>query len=154
MAWWCPVANRWTLANEVRELFDFFDALAEEKSLQLSLTGSGQISGDKLMLRRALANLLSNAIRHTPAGGSIRVAIELTDRGAALAIENTGEAIPPQHLSRIFDRFYRADPSRHHGNEGAGLGLAITRSIVRAHGGEISAHSTADGVRFEIRLGH
>ena len=142
------------LANEVRELFDFFDALAEEKSLQLSLTGSGQISGDKLMLRRALANLLSNAIRHTPAGGSIRVAIELTDRGAALAIENTGEAIPPQHLSRIFDRFYRADPSRHHGNEGAGLGLAITRSIVRAHGGEISAHSTADGVRFEIRLGH
>ena len=141
------------LANEVRELFDFFDALAEEKSLQLSLTGSGQISGDKLMLRRALANLLSNAIRHTPAGGSIRVAIGLTDRGAMLAIENNGEPIPPEHLSRIFDRFYRADPSRHHGNEGAGLGLAITRSIVQAHGGEIFAHSTADGVRFEIRLG-
>ena len=141
------------LANEVRELFDFFDALAEEKALRLSLTGSGQISGDKLMLRRALANLLSNAIRHTPAGGSIRVGIEATDDGTMLAIENSGEPIPPEHLSRIFDRFYRADPSRHRSNEGAGLGLAITRSIVQAHGGEISARSTADGVRFEIRLG-
>lgn len=140
------------LANEVRELFDFFDALAEEKTLRLSLTGDGQISGDKLMLRRALANLLSNAIRHTPAGGSIRVGIAATDSATTLDIENTGEPIPPEHLSRIFDRFYRADPSRHRSNEGAGLGLAITRSIVRAHGGEISAHSTADGVRFEIQL--
>ena len=140
------------LASEVRELFDFFDALAEEKQLRLSLTGSGQVSGDKLMLRRALANLLSNAIRHTPAGGSIRVRIEATDGDTTLAIENSGEPIPPEHLSRIFDRFYRADPSRHRSNEGAGLGLAITRSIVQAHGGEISVRSTADGVRFEIRL--
>lgn len=140
------------LANEVRELFDFFDALAEQKSLRLLLTGNGQISGDKLMLRRALANLLSNAIRHSPAGGSIRVGIEATDGHTTLAIENSGEPIPPEHLSRIFDRFYRADPSRHRSNEGAGLGLAITRSIIRAHGGEISAQSTADGVRFEIRL--
>ena len=140
------------LANEVRELFDFFDALAEEKSLQLSLAGSGQVSGDKLMLRRALANLIANAIRHTPAGGSIRVGIEASDSGTTLAIENSGEPIAPEHLSRIFDRFYRADPSRHRSHEGAGLGLAITRSIVQAHGGEISVRSTADGVCFEIRL--
>lgn len=140
------------LANEVRELFDFFEALAEEKSLQLTLTGSGQVSGDKLMLRRGLANLISNAIRHTPPGGSILVGIEVTENGTTLAVENSGEPIAPEHLSRIFDRFYRADPSRHHGNEGAGLGLAITRSIVRAHGGDISAQSTADGVRFEVTL--
>jgi two-component system heavy metal sensor histidine kinase CusS len=140
------------LVNEVGELFDFFDALAEEKALQLSLSGSGQVSGDKLMLRRALANLLSNAIRHTPEGGSIRVGIEATDGCTRLDIENTGEPIPPEHLSRIFDRFYRADPSRYRGNEGAGLGLAITRSIVEAHGGEISARSTTDGVGFRIRL--
>ena len=140
------------LASEVRELFDFFDALAEEKQLRLALTGSGQVSGDKLMLRRALANLLSNAIRHTPAGGSIRVGIEATDGGTMFAIENSGEPIAPEHLSRIFDRFYRADPSRHRSYEGAGLGLAITRSIVQAHGGEIAVRSTADGVCFEIRL--
>jgi two-component system heavy metal sensor histidine kinase CusS len=140
------------LAGEVRELFDFFDALAEEKSLRLSLSGNGQVSGDKLMLRRALANLISNAIRHTPAGGSICVRIAATGGGITLEIENSGEPIGPEHLTRIFDRFYRADPSRHRSHEGAGLGLAITRSIVHAHGGEISARSTVDGVCFEIRL--
>ncbi|MCX7148689.1 MAG: ATP-binding protein, partial [Rhodocyclales bacterium] len=136
----------------VRELFDFFDALAEEKALHLSLEGAGQVSGDKLMLRRALANLLSNAIRHTPEGGNIRVHIETAGNGANLMIENAGEPIPQEHLSRIFDRFYRADPSRHRSAEGAGLGLAITRSIIRAHGGEISVRCGIDGVCFEIRL--
>lgn len=140
------------LAKEVGELFDFFDALAEEKSLRLSLTGDGQVSGDRLMLRRALANLISNAIRHTPAGGSIQVRIAATDRSTTLTIENSGEPIAPEHLTRIFDRFYRADPSRHRSNEGAGLGLAITRSIVQAHSGEISVRATADGVCFEICL--
>lgn len=140
------------LAEEVRELFDFFDALAEEKALHLSLSGAGQVIGDKLMLRRALANLLSNAIRHTPKGGNIRVRIEAGADGTILAVENTGGPIPQEHLSRIFDRFYRADPSRHRGGEGAGLGLAITRSIIRAHGGEICVRSGMDGVCFEIRM--
>jgi two-component system heavy metal sensor histidine kinase CusS len=140
------------LASEVRDLFDFFDALAEEKALQLSLTGSGQVSGDKLMLRRALANLLSNAIRHTPVGGSIRVRIATESGNTTLAVENSGEPIPPEHLARIFDRFYRADPSRHRRGEGAGLGLAITRSIIRAHGGEIDVKSGVDSVCFEMRM--
>jgi len=140
------------LAAQVRELFDFFDALAEEKGLHLSLTGSGTVSGDKLMLRRALANLLSNAIRHTPEGGSIHVRIETTDDGTTLAIENTGDPIPPEHLNRLFDRFYRADPSRHRTGEGAGLGLAITRSIIRAHGGDIIVRSGIDSVCFEIQM--
>jgi two-component system heavy metal sensor histidine kinase CusS len=140
------------LAAEVRELFDFFDALAEEKALQLSLTGEGQVSGDKLMLRRALANLLSNAIRHTPEGGNIRISIETSAGGLKLSIENSGEPIPEEHLARIFDRFYRADPSRHRSSDGAGLGLAITRSIVQAHGGEIFLCPTTNGVCFEMHL--
>jgi two-component system heavy metal sensor histidine kinase CusS len=139
------------LALQVRELFDFFDALAEEKNLHLALTGSGQVSGDKLMLRRALANLISNAIRHTPAGGTIRVAIESSGEATKLSVENSGDPIPQEQLSRIFDRFYRGDASRH-GGEGAGLGLAITRSIVRAHGGEISVRSGGGGVCFELRM--
>ncbi len=140
------------LAAQVRELFDFFDALAEEKGLRLSLSGSGQVSGDKLMLRRALANLLSNAIRHTPPGGSIRVGIEAGGEGTRLSVENSGESIPPEQMSRIFDRFYRGDPSRHAGGEGAGLGLAITRSIIRAHGGEIAVRPVAGGVCFDLRM--
>jgi len=140
------------LAVQVRELFDFFDALAEEKGLQLALTGSGQVSGDKLMLRRALANLISNAIRHTPANGSIRVGIEACSEGTRLTVENSGAPIPQDQMSRIFDRFYRGDASRHEGGEGAGLGLAITRSIIRAHGGEISVRSGMEGVCFELRM--
>jgi two-component system heavy metal sensor histidine kinase CusS len=140
------------LALQVRELFDFFDALAEEKGLRLTLTGSGQVSGDKLMLRRALANLISNAIRHTPAGGAIRVDIESSSEGTKLSVENSGEPIPREQMSRIFDRFYRGDPSRHEGGEGAGLGLAITRSIIRAHGGEIGVRSVTGGVCFELRM--
>ncbi len=140
------------LADEVRQLFDFFDALADEKSLHLSTEGCARVVGDKLMLRRAIANLLSNAIRHTPPGGRIQVRIGQNGAGTTLAVENTGEPIAPEHLPRIFDRFYRADPSRHRG-EGAGLGLAITRSIIRAHGGEISARSTLEGVCIEIMMG-
>ncbi|MDA8259107.1 MAG: heavy metal sensor histidine kinase [Betaproteobacteria bacterium] len=140
------------LALQVRELFDFFDALAEEKGLQLTLTGSGQVSGDKLMLRRALANLISNAIRHTPAHGRIRVGIEACGEGTRLTVENSGAPIPQEQMPRIFDRFYRGDASRHGGGEGAGLGLAITRSIIRAHGGEISVSSGGEGVCFELRM--
>lgn len=140
------------LAKQVQELFDFFEALAEEKGLHLVLEGNGSVSGDKLMLRRALANLISNAVRHTPSGGHVQVFIETIDDITILRINNTGEPIPPDHLSRIFDRFYRVDPSRHNTGEGAGLGLAITRSIIHAHDGEISVRSGPDDVCFEIRL--
>lgn len=80
----------------------------------------------------------------------MRIGIE---RGmASLAVENTGDTIAPQHLPRLFDRFYRADPSRQRLAEGAGLGLAITRSIMQAHGGDVSV-SSADGLTvFELRL--
>jgi two-component system heavy metal sensor histidine kinase CusS len=140
------------LAAQVRDLFDFFDALAEEKNLHLTLSGSGQVVGDKLMLRRALANLISNAIRHTPSGGRIGVCIAASASGTKLSIENSGAPIPQEHLPRIFDRFYRADPSRHGSSEGAGLGLAITRSIIRAHDGEIVARSGTDSVCFEMQM--
>lgn len=140
------------LETEVIALFDFFEAMAAEKFILLSLTGSGQIRGDKLMLRRALANLLSNAIRHTPAQGSIKIDIDKTTVGAKLTIANSGDAIPPEHLPRLFDRFYRVDQSRNSHADGAGLGLAITRSIVQAHGGEIHVSSGASGVIFELQL--
>ncbi|GAB4175383.1 MAG: heavy metal sensor histidine kinase [Rhodocyclaceae bacterium] len=141
------------LDAQVRELFDFYDALAEDKGVRLILAGQARVTGDRLMLRRALSNLLANAIRHTPAGGEIRVRLDAAAGGAVtVAVENTGEPIAPEHLPRLFDRFYRADPSRHHGSDGAGLGLAITRSIVRAHGGEITVASGPDGTCFEIRL--
>jgi two-component system heavy metal sensor histidine kinase CusS len=139
------------LAAEVRELFGFYEAFAEEHGVRLALAGAGSIPGDRLMIRRALSNLLSNAIRHTPRAGSVTVLIDQRKSGETqLTVENPGEDIEPEHLPRLFDRFYRVDPSRQKASEGAGLGLAITKSIVEAHKGTIQAFSSNGSTRFAI----
>lgn len=148
-----PHSEPVNLADEVRQLFDFYEALSEEQGVRLTLAGEGGIQGDRLMLRRALGNLLSNAIRHTPGGGMVEVRIDRPAQGEiCLTIENPGETIPPEHLPRLFDRFYRADASRHRSHEGAGLGLAITRSIVEAHGGRVTVHSEHGVTCFELHI--
>jgi len=133
------------LAAEVQTLFDYYDAVAEEKQLQLRLEGDGKVSADRLMLRRALGNLLSNAVRHSAVNTTIQVNISASVDVISIAMENTGDTIPAEYLDRVFDRFFRVDPSRQRASEGTGLGLAITKSIVLAHGGTIAANS-ADGV--------
>ena len=103
------------------------------------------------MIRRAVSNLLSNAINHTARGGCVNVRIEHAQSGGiGLVVENPGEAIAPEHLPRLFDRFYRVDPSRQRSTDGAGLGLAITKSIVAAHNGTVHAVSEGGLTRFEI----
>lgn len=138
------------LANEVRTLFDYYEVWAEERAVALKLEGAARVMGDRLMLRRALSNLLSNAIRHTDHGGTVAVDLAANENEVFITVENPGAAISPEHLPRLFDRFYRVDPSRQRG--GAGLGLAIVKSIVQAHGGEIAAASSEDRVRFRITL--
>jgi two-component system heavy metal sensor histidine kinase CusS len=146
-----PSSEMVDLAAEAQELFGFYEAFAEEQGVSLVLAGTGIARGDRLMLRRALSNLLSNAIRHTSRGLSVRVQIELHDSGEIeLCVENPGEGIEPEHLPRLFDRFYRIDPSRQKAGEGAGLGLAITKSIVEAHQGRIQAYSANGSTRFAI----
>jgi len=141
------------LGDEVRSLLEYYEILAEEKHLHLSVSGNGFVTGDRLMLRRAISNLLSNAIRHTPEAGSIAIRIHDDGRGeVSLAVENSGTAIAAEHLERLFDRFYRADSARHRTTEGAGLGLAITRSILRAHGGDVRVSSAEDLTRFTLSM--
>ncbi len=152
-----PTRETVDLAAELRELFDFYEALAEERGVRLAHEGDATVSGDRLMLRRALSNLLSNALRHTARGGTIQVAVSPapTSGRVLVAVENPGAPIPAEHLARLFDRFYRADAARRlgaAGGEGAGLGLAISRSIARAHGGELTATALAAGNRFELSL--
>ena len=121
------------LAAEIGSLFEFSEALVEEKGGTLSRSGEGSVFGDRLMLRRAVNTLLSNAVRQTPKGGVIKAVIDESDAAIiTLSIENTGETIAPEHLVRLFDRFYRANASPQSFGEGAGLGLAITRSIAHA----------------------
>ncbi|MNZ85323.1 Sensor kinase CusS [compost metagenome] len=131
------------------QLLDYYRLLAEDRNITLQLDGTGMIDGDAGMLRRALSNLLSNALRYTPAGGCIRVGIASSGRQVLLGVENPGPGIPPEHLGRLFDRFYRADPARREGGN-AGLGLAITRSIVEAHRGSIRCESAHGLTRFEL----
>lgn len=147
-----PGVEKVNLTSETQGLFDYFEAWAEERAVSLTRTGSAVVSGDRLMLRRALSNLISNAIRHTPPGQAVRVFLENNVDKAVLTIENPGVTIPEEHLSRLFDRFYRVDPSRQRRGDGAGLGLAIVKSIVSAHGGSISVTSTNEATRFQITL--
>ncbi|WP_019603380.1 heavy metal sensor histidine kinase [Teredinibacter turnerae] len=143
------------LADETRELFDFFDALASDADITLSLEGEAQpVMGDRLLIRRALSNLISNAIRHTPTGGVVTVRVEEIAQVQRYSISNPGEPIPPEHLKKLFDRFYRVDPSRQRNSEGAGLGLAITKSIMSAHGWSIYADSDSDRTSFVISIEH
>ena len=145
-----PNREALNLGDEVDALLEFFTLLAEDAQVTLVREGTAHTLGDRGMLRRALSNLLDNALRFTPPGGEVRVRM---DEGVTLAVENTGDDIPAQLLPRLFDRFYRADPSRRAGSsEHAGLGLAITQSIVRAHGGRIYCESQAGWTRFVIEL--
>ncbi len=150
-----PSAEDIHVADEVRALFEFYDALAEDKAVQLELHGDGRVTGDRLMLRRALSNLLSNALRHTPRNGHVAVSINSDREGVTISVDNDGTEIAPHLLPLIFERFFRADKSRARPeSESAGLGLAITKAIVAAHGGTITV-ARADGrTRFSIRLPH
>lgn len=140
------------LVEEVRNLFSFFEVLAEAKNVRLVLDGEGNVIGDRMLLRRALSNVISNAIRYTQESGTVSVSINHVDGGLRIRIDNTGEPIPSEHIPRLFDRFYRVDASRQGSSEGAGLGLAITKSIINLHGGTIGVQSGNGITRFEIGL--
>jgi two-component system heavy metal sensor histidine kinase CusS len=146
-----PHREQLNLLDEVNGLFEFYEILADDKSILMTRSGSARVSGDRLMLRRAISNLLSNALRHTPAGGRIDVHLDDTgDSLVKLSVENTGDPIAAEHLPRLFDRFYRVDCSRQRFSEGVGLGLAITRSIMRAHGGDAFVRSDRTSTVFEL----
>ena len=146
-----PSSEAVDLVTEARGLIGFYEAYADERGIRLVLDGDGVVRGDRLMIRRALSNLLSNAIRHTPRDGSVKVLIDQRNAGEIrLSVENLGDTIEPEHLPRLFDRFYRVDRSRQKASEGAGLGLAITKSIVEAHRGTIHVFSSNGSTRFAI----
>ncbi|MBA5638679.1 heavy metal sensor histidine kinase [Duganella sp. LX20W] len=142
------------LRSEVERLFDFYEALASERNIRLIQQGAATAHVDRLMIQRSLSNLLSNAIRFTPEGMAVEITLGVgLEHQATISVANPGTVIPAEHLSKIFDRLYRADASRQDANsENVGLGLAITRSIVELHGGKISVVSDRDWTRFTIEL--
>ena len=103
-------------------------------------------------LAQVLANLLSNAARYTPAGGTVTVRAERRPADLLVSIENSGEGIPPEDLDRVFERFYRVEKSRDRARGGAGIGLAIVKQLVESAGGRVGAESAAGNTRFWFSL--
>lgn len=135
------------LKQDAARVAEFFEPVAEARQVTVRVDGAGVIQADRLMIRRAISNLLSNAIRHTPRGRSVTVRVaETPEAGATVSVSNSGERISPEHLPRLFERFYRADPGRSRTQGGTGLGLAIVKSIMKLHGGNVNAESGPGGI--------
>ena len=128
-------------------------AAAERRvALQLELAPA-PCEADPDRVAQVVTNLVANALEHTPEGGGIVVRTVANGAGAALSVSDTGSGIPAEHLPRLFDRFYRADTSRTRRTGGAGLGLAICKSITDAHGGSLEVKSEpGHGSTFTFRL--
>ncbi len=143
------------LADLVSSTTEQMSPLADEKRVTLTAQAQGpvDVEGDRVRLKQVVVNLLDNAIKYTPEGGSITVGLDVCNRQAQLEICDTGPGIPDSDLPHVFDRFFRADHIRLGTIEGAGLGLSIVQSICTAHGGFVKAENHADGgCRFIVQL--
>jgi two-component system heavy metal sensor histidine kinase CusS len=136
------------------KICEFFTVLAEEAGVNIRCAGDAKIFADPQLFQRAVANLLSNALRYTPRGGEIVLEVKSQPDGAAtVSVSNPGTCIPAAHLARIFDRLYRVESSREKTTEGAGLGLAIVKSIMELHRGSVSVGSSPGGLTtFALRF--
>jgi OmpR-family two-component system manganese-sensing sensor histidine kinase len=137
------------------ELVQDVEALAQDRGLTLRFDrlDSVTVNGDRVRLRQLFLNVLDNALRYTPSGGSVSGSVQRLDDRAVVTIGDTGMGIGAEHLPFIFDRFYRADRVRTDGEGGTGLGLSIATSIARMHGGTIEVESQVGvGTTFRILL--
>ena len=141
------------LQREIEELFEFFEALAADRNVSLTVSGSAPpIRADRGLIRRALSNLLSNALRYTPSGETVQVHLSREAGGVKVAVVNPGDPIPQEHLPKLFERFYRVDPARQRDGEGVGLGLSIVKSIAESHGGRVDVASHGGWTEFSFTV--
>jgi two-component system OmpR family sensor kinase len=127
------------------------------QAAQLALTyqpqATAKVYGDAEQLQRLFANLLSNALQYTPAGGIVTVTLQQTGKTAVVRVQDNGIGIAPADLPHVFERFWRTEEARHHYRDGSGLGLAIAKTIVERHHGHISVQSQPhQGTCFEVKL--
>ncbi|MDR2852509.1 MAG: heavy metal sensor histidine kinase [Burkholderiaceae bacterium] len=144
-----------SIAAEVGKTIEFFDLLLEEARMRVNVQGDALAPIETALLRRALSNLLQNAIQHSPPGAAIEVRITRDPHSAAIAFSNPGGPIAPEQLARLFDRFYRIDTARRNSDASHGLGLAIVKAVAAMHDGAVFARAQ-DGhvtVGFSVALG-
>lgn len=129
------------LREEADKVAELFSSSAEDRDITLQVQGHAVATGDRLMIQRAISNLLSNAIRHGLSGSVITLTLATHEDEVSLAVRNAGDGIDAEHLPRLFDRFYRVHVSRARQQGGTGLGLAIVRSIMSLHEGQVTVQS-------------
>lgn len=143
--------TRFNLSEQLRNCVLLLERKWTEKSLELDLEFEEfLIDGNEDLLRQVWMNLLGNAVKFTPTGGTVRLSVQDSGDTLSVSVSNTGSSIPPDKLETIFRKFYQADES--HASEGNGIGLAIVRSVVRLHGGSVYAESRDDYTTFTVRL--
>lgn len=152
-----PPVNLVPLALEplIQELIDELILLADDRQITLTFESQSvpSVLGDAQWLKQALINLLDNALRYTPSGGSVTVRLHAVGREVAIAVEDTGHGIEPENIPHLFERFYRTDWARAKDAGGTGLGLPIVKEIMETHGGSISVTSEVNkGSIFTLRL--
>jgi len=145
-----PARQALQAPDEMAKVADFFEGMAEERGLRIECAGSGVVWADPALLRRALANLVSNAVRHADDGSTVILRATPGAGSTVLSIENTGAPIAPEHLPHLFDRFYRVDSARGNGDGSTGLGLSIVGAIMTLHGGTAAVHADGAQARFTL----
>ena len=133
--------TRASLADEVATTLEYLEFILEDARVEVRVSGDALADIEKAHLRRALINLLSNAVQHTEAGEAIEVLIEQQAGQVTISISNPGQPITAEHLPHLFERFYRVDAARHNSGANHGLGLAIVKAIAQMHGGEVFVRS-------------
>ena len=129
------------LRTELDKITEFYQLLADENGLRILASGDGTVSADRILVQRAIGNLISNAVRHSPADSEVHATVSATAESVELRVSNPGPGIPRDQLHRVFDRFYRVDNTRGRAGAGSGLGLAIVKSIMELHHGQVSVES-------------
>jgi signal transduction histidine kinase len=149
-----PEFREMNLAAVVRDACGLFQSLAEDKKIALAWDAPEQLEmrGDVRLIQRMLGNLLDNAIKYTPEGGSVRISLRSNpDRSLSIAVQDSGVGISDKDRPYVFDRFYRGDPSR--SQTGAGLGLSFARAVARTHGGDITLETSGQsGATLKVEL--
>lgn len=134
------------MERELQRIAEYFEGVAEEAGVILAMNASGKLNADPVLLNRALSNLIANAIRYTPRGATIRVTAQPRQGGEyGIEVANPGPVIAPEHLSRLFDRFYRVDSARAGSEAASGMGLAIVKAVMMLHEGSVNAESGKHG---------
>lgn len=149
--------KQFSLDTAMSGVIDSFRTLAETSGILLEASLDSEVTywGDEFRIKQLLVILLDNALKYTPSGGQVTIGLENSDSSAEITVSDNGEGIESEHLSKIFERFYRVDKARSHQKEGTGLGLAIADWIIKSHQGQVEVSSSpGKGTSFVIRLPH